>query len=413
MKSASEEWKRSCKNILQQNDTDMDTILHLAKQPETVAVKLDEIFENYERRVLAGQKVTKKNLMAKPDIPVYLFSNLVHLNEDSICEYLQEVLDGDNSLQKMNSEAKEVRKMRVVQESFVKELGMPWNVLEEKLPSYADREYLCRFKDLKFSRGTPLELKQECKKIRDMLDSGEVPLESTALNIFTAENNTRGCVVDVNITSLTLETIRDTCPEFNGAELSLISIPEDWSEDCFTEQVNKVKSLNLDCNIPYFNIVALCDVESISSVKKILGQTCCRVEEGYYFLQFNKSSSKTLWKSVKGLVVGYWSETGAVNAVQVNFGNDPHHNLWIVEDVEQMSDFLSKIITMFCAEGRWILDATRKQGSVFTTALQLGRPCVCLEAEADQLECIYSSATQKLSWSGASEMEELSVPAQD
>ncbi|XP_070550651.1 uncharacterized protein [Ptychodera flava] len=55
------------------NDTDMDTILHLAKQTETVAVKLDEIFENYGRGVLAGQRVTKKNLMAKPDIPVYLF----------------------------------------------------------------------------------------------------------------------------------------------------------------------------------------------------------------------------------------------------------------------------------------------------------------------------------------------------
>ena len=46
-----------------------------------------------------------------------------------------------------------------------------------------------------------------------------------ATNVFTGENGVRVCVLDKDAISLTVN-IKNVCPEFNGAELTLISVTE-------------------------------------------------------------------------------------------------------------------------------------------------------------------------------------------
>ncbi|XP_070553723.1 uncharacterized protein [Ptychodera flava] len=193
--TASEEWRKSCKNILQQNGKDIETILNLAKLQPDIASTLDDVFEAYETGTLKGQKLNKKTMMTKPDLPVYLFHNLVLLNDDTISDFLQNIRDGEMTLQEMNREAKEVKKLKTIQESMVKELHMPWQMFSEKLPEYASREYLSRFKELSFSRGIPPEMVNECRKIRGILDAGENVQDSNHTNIFSGQDGTKGCCI--------------------------------------------------------------------------------------------------------------------------------------------------------------------------------------------------------------------------
>ena len=78
--------------------------------------------------------------------------NMRGLNSEMAEEVLESVVDMELSIQEMVTECKEIKRLRDIQDSFVKETGSSsWEDAEQKFPAFATTEAFDEFKKCPFS----------------------------------------------------------------------------------------------------------------------------------------------------------------------------------------------------------------------------------------------------------------------
>ena len=159
-------------------------VLRLACVSEPVWGLYKEAFEAFENGRLKGQKLTKKQLMAKPEIKQTQFQCLLPLKDEKQAELLGKLLSGDITLKEMKQKAATERKMCDLKDRFLHLTNCKrWEDAELNFPQHATDRALEQFLKLDFGRETPHVFSHFCAsavKWQSSSSTSEVELIATA-----------------------------------------------------------------------------------------------------------------------------------------------------------------------------------------------------------------------------------------
>ena len=209
--------------LLQQKEISLKTVRHLATILQAAYDVLQEIFDKFEEGQLKGQTLTRKELMATPDMGrcAYAFSNLSTLPDDAVLRLLTDVRGGLLSSTELASEATHLRKLMEVERSFVALMGCDsWEEAVQQFPEQTTREVMARF-----IGGTRTISDQRlvsfCQTILDRKKRGDDASPAAVIS-----GNAEGYILTGDVRQLQLNQLHDVWPTFRGSELVIVDPPK-------------------------------------------------------------------------------------------------------------------------------------------------------------------------------------------
>ena len=115
-----------------------------------------QAFEAFENGKLKGQKLTRKQLMTKPEIKQTQFQSLLPLQEAKQVELLQKLVSKEITLKELKQTAAKEKRMGDVKEKFLHLTNCnKWEEAEERFLQHATDKALEQFVTLDFTKETP------------------------------------------------------------------------------------------------------------------------------------------------------------------------------------------------------------------------------------------------------------------
>jgi len=138
-------------------------VLRLACVSQPIWEMYIQAFEAFENGNLKGQKLTKKQLMTKPEIKQTQFQCLLPLKEATQAELLGRLVSNEITLKEMKQRAAKEKKMCDLKDRFLHLTNCKkWEEAEERFPQHATEKALEQFMTLDLGKETPHVFSQFC-----------------------------------------------------------------------------------------------------------------------------------------------------------------------------------------------------------------------------------------------------------
>lgn len=139
-----------------------------------------QAFEAFENGKLKGQKLTRKQLMTKPEIKQTQFQSLLPLQEAKQVELLQKLVSKEITLKELKQTAAKEKRMGDVKEKFLHLTNCnKWEEAEERFLQHATDKALEQFVTLDFTKETPHVFSHFCASAVKWQSSSEIELITT------------------------------------------------------------------------------------------------------------------------------------------------------------------------------------------------------------------------------------------
>lgn len=179
------------------------------------ALKVIEMFEDGK---LKNQKLSKKNLISKPEFKQHHFQSLHNLAPSFQQQVLQQVANCEITLEDMKKKANDFRALENIKRAFTRCTNSTWAEAKERFPWHTSDENLNHFLGLNFIKSVPDSFRIYCQAAL----RGENHRE---MNDFTYQ----GCeamIIELKINEFTVADLQAAYPSYSGANLILTSIPK-------------------------------------------------------------------------------------------------------------------------------------------------------------------------------------------
>ena len=172
------------------------------------------VIDMYEKGELKGQKLSKRQLLRKPQFRQHLLQPLHHLP----AEFKQEVLGAVNSkkmsLQDMKCSAEKFQSMELIKKKFVRITNSKsWEEACARFPGFVTPQKLKQFLSLNFRKEIPEVFKNYC----DAALSYKTPVASAG------SEDTRALLVCKEFSTITTQDIQSVWSKFCSADLIIAS----------------------------------------------------------------------------------------------------------------------------------------------------------------------------------------------
>ena len=198
--------------------TQRENIFAQSAFPKPIWDKVIAAFDMYEEGNLKDQKLSKKALIALPEIKQHHFQPLCHLPIDIQHHLIDQVIDESISLREMKEQAHHARQNEVIKRAFLKLTNkQSWEEATESFPSFTQDDKLEQFHDLDFKSTIPDPFRTFCQSaLNSLISPATTWTKTTALGH-------RITVVPTTIHEATSENIQEIDNKYAGADLILIN----------------------------------------------------------------------------------------------------------------------------------------------------------------------------------------------
>ena len=119
-------------------------------------------FDEFESGKLKGQKLTKKQLMKKPEVKATQFQCLLPLKEAIQERLLQKLIEKEITLKEMKAQAEKEKKIALKTKFLHLTNCSKWEEAEVRFPHHATVKQLEQFLTVEIAHGTPQVFQQFC-----------------------------------------------------------------------------------------------------------------------------------------------------------------------------------------------------------------------------------------------------------
>ena len=199
-------------------------VLRLASVSVSAWEQYTRAFDAFENGQLKGQKLTKKQLMTKPEIKQTQFQCLLPLEDATQIELLRSLVSKSITLKDMKEAAERHKKLSDLKSKFIHLTNCrKWEEATTRFPQHATEKALEQFLSLSFSKSTPHVFSQYCTlavKWQALGTEAEATASSSIVGgkCHIIEASSRD--------SFDPAIIRSTIPEFTGASLVLCHLED-------------------------------------------------------------------------------------------------------------------------------------------------------------------------------------------
>ena len=198
-------------------------VLRLACVAQPVWEMYIQAFEAFENGKLKGQKLTKKQLMTKPEIKQTQFQCLLPLKEEMQIKLLKRVVTKEITLKEMKQAAVKEKQLSDMKDRFLHLTNCSkWEEAQERFPQHASEKALEQFTTLDFGKGTPHVFSQFCASaVKWQSVSSEVEVTVSMNDV---EGNYH--IVETSRESFNPAIVSSTISGFGGASLFFYHMEE-------------------------------------------------------------------------------------------------------------------------------------------------------------------------------------------
>ena len=181
-----------------------------------------EVMDMYEKFKLKGQRAQCGLKTCKPEFKQQALAPLRKLSLSDQCSLLLRCKNKELSLAEMKKEADTLKRLETLKKTFVKLTNSKsWEDAEAQFQPFASVGELKKFSSLDFTKEVPPSFVNFCRRAKASKESG-VTNTDQIINYKEAA----ACILQGRLSELGGHFIISAYPNFHGADMILLSIPE-------------------------------------------------------------------------------------------------------------------------------------------------------------------------------------------
>ena len=197
--------------------TQCDNIFAQASFSPPVWEKALAVIELYEDGKLKSQKLSRKNLISKPEFKQHHFQCLHNLVPSVQLKVLEQVVNCEITLDEMKSKANEFRAVLSIRRAFSKCTNTSWEEAREWFPWHTTDDQLSRFLGLNFVKNVPDTFWSYCQSaVRGECQPGSDDW---------VYHGVKATIIQLKVSEFTIAELQQLVPTYTGASLIITSIP--------------------------------------------------------------------------------------------------------------------------------------------------------------------------------------------
>jgi len=180
------------------------------------------VMEQFEDGKLKSQKLSKKNLISKPEFKQHHFQCLHNLAPSFQEQILQKVADCEITLEEMKRESNRFRALENVKKVFARATttNSSWEEARTRFPWHTNEDNISQFLGLNFTKGVPDSFKSYIQAAL----RGERHYEQNR-HVY---QGSEAVVIELPMNNITLVQVQQSFPSYSGSNLILTSVPQVW-----------------------------------------------------------------------------------------------------------------------------------------------------------------------------------------
>ena len=183
----------------------------------------------FEAGKLKDQKVQYGLKTAKPEFKQYSLDLLRRLSLNDQCNLLLRCKNKEISLAEMKQEANVLKRLETLKKTFVKLTNAKsWEDAETQFQPFASVNELKKFASIDMTKQIPPSFANFCRKAKTSKQNQSFHIEDQ----ITKYQELIACTLQGKLCELSGHVIMSAYPDFNGADMIVVFIPEVCTSNC-------------------------------------------------------------------------------------------------------------------------------------------------------------------------------------